>query len=83
MNMNEKTQDEKINYAFRNLHKNLVDEICGFFRAYGIEADEVVLSIDGLKGSIKYGAWCPCTDSSLIAYKDDINKVHNVYLESI
>jgi len=70
MNMNEKTQDEKINYAFRNLHKNLVDEISGFFRAYGIEdADIVSLSIDSLKYSIKYGEWHPGTDSSLTVYK--------------
>lgn len=83
MNMNEKCQDEKINYAFRNLHKNLVDEICGFFRVYGIEADDVVLSIDGLKESIKYGEWCPCTDSSLIAYKEEDHNLCNIYLESI
>lgn len=80
MNMNEKIQDEKINYAFRNLHKNLVDEICGFFRAYGIEANTVMLSIDGLKESIKYGEWHPCTDSSLTVWKKE-NKTP--YLESI
>lgn len=81
MNMNEKTQDEKINYAFRNLHKNLVDEISGFFRAYGIEdADIVSLSIDGLKDSIKYGEWHPGTDSSLTVWKKESK---TPYLESI
>lgn len=58
-------QDEKINNAFRNLHKNIVDEIIGFCNAYGISIDEFHISADCLEGSIKAGSWQPCTDSSL------------------
>jgi len=58
-------QDEKINNAFRNLHKNIVDEIIGFCNAYGISIDEFHMSADGLQDSIKTRSWQPCTDSSL------------------
>lgn len=58
-------QDEKINNAFRNLHKNIVDEIIGFCNAYGISIDEFHMSADCLEDSIKAGSWQACTDSSL------------------
>ena len=58
-------QDEKINIAFRNLHKNLINEIIGFCNAYGITIDEIHLNADCLEDSIKAGSWQACTDSSL------------------
>lgn len=69
-------QDDKINTAFRNLHKNLIDEIIGFCRAYNISIDEVHLSADGLENSIKHGSWQPCTDSGLtfMKYSEDYKK---------
>ena len=41
-------QDEKINMAFRNLHKRIVDEIIGFCNAWNITIDEFHISADGL-----------------------------------
>ena len=69
-------QDEKINIAFRNLHKNLVNEIIGFCKAWGISIDEIHLNADCLEDSIKAGSWQPCTDSCFILEKfsDDYKK---------
>lgn len=58
-------QDDSINIAFRNLHKNIVNEIIGFCNAYGISIDEFHMSADCLEDSIKAGSWQACTDSSL------------------
>ena len=58
-------QDEQINIAFKHLHENLVNEIIGFCRAYGITIDEFHMNADCLEDSIKVGSWQPCTDSSL------------------
>jgi len=42
-------KDEKINIAFNHFHENLVNEVIGFCRAYGItDIDEVVFNIDHL-----------------------------------
>ena len=62
-------QDDKINIAFRNLHKQLVDEIIGFCKAYNIVIDEFHLYADCFRDSIKIGSWQPCTDSSLVFEK--------------
>ena len=58
-------QDEKITMAFRHLHENLVNEIIGFCRAYGISIDEFHMNADCLEYSIKAGSWQACTDSYL------------------
>ncbi|MBR6907804.1 hypothetical protein IKN40_04890 [bacterium] len=81
-------QDELINIAFRHLHENLVNEIIGFCRAYGITIDEFYLNADCLKDSIKAGSWQPCTDSCLkfdkfpkekVAFANEIDKAWDTY----
>jgi len=80
-------QDEKLNIAFRNFHKNIIDDVLGFCRAYGITIDEFHLSMDNMGESIKAGKWVPASDSSLTFYKfDDKEKskrVQEPYLFSI
>ena len=68
-------QDEKINTAFRNLHKRIVDEIIGFCNAWNISIDEFHIKADGLAESIPHGSWQSCTDSSFVfkKYSDEYN----------
>lgn len=69
-------QDEKVNTAFRNLHKRIVDEIIGFCNAWNISIDEFHIKADGLAESIPHGSWQSCTDSSFVfkKYSDDYKK---------
>ena len=64
-------QDDEVNKKFRELHYKLVNEIISFCKENNIEAEEVILRADGLKGSIPYEEWQPCTDSCLEMYKED------------
>ena len=64
-------QDDEINKAFGTLHRNIVDEIIRFCQTYDIVIDEVSLRADGIRSSIPYGEWQPCTDSSLVFSNDN------------
>ena len=59
----QKCQNEEIDENFRKLHSKLVNEIIKFCKENNIEIDEFTLSADGVRESIKYGEWCPSTDS--------------------
>ena len=58
-------QDDNINKAFREFHEKIVNEIILFCKGWNITIDEVFLHADGLKDSIKFEYWQPCTDSIL------------------
>lgn len=47
-------QDDTLNLKFRELHYKLVNEIISFCKENNIEAEEVILKADRLKGSIPY-----------------------------
>jgi hypothetical protein len=57
-------QNDRINYKFRQLHKHIINDIITFCNAYHISIDEIHINADGLAGSIEYGSWQACTDSS-------------------
>ena len=59
----QKCQNEEIYEKFRKLHNKLVNEIVTFCKENNIEIDEFSLSADGVRESIKFGKWCPPTDS--------------------
>lgn len=62
--------NEKLNKAFHEFHKKLVNEIINFCRENNTEFDEIHLDADGLIWSIKHGEWTAATDSALVAYKE-------------
>lgn len=63
-------QDEDINYAFVNLHHEIVDKIVKFCKDHNLEIDEAEITVDGISGSIQYGSWQACTDSTMRLFKD-------------
>lgn len=68
---------EKVKKEWAELHVELVNKVVRFCKEHGIEdVDEFWLSADMLSESIKYGEWCPMTDSpfELIKYKDKERK---------
>ena len=71
-------QDDKLNGAFRRLHTKLVTDIILFCKAWNISIDEFHLNADGVSGSIQYGGWESCTDSSFsfTKYSDDYIKAY-------
>ena len=58
-------QEPELNFAFRNLHKNIINQIINFCQNWHIYIDEINLNADGLQDSIKAGSWQACTDSLL------------------
>ena len=63
-------QDEDINCAFAKLHREIVDKIVKFCKDHNLEIDEAEITVDGITGSIKYGSWQACTDSTMTMFKD-------------
>lgn len=63
-------QDEDLNYAFINLHHEIVDKIVKFCKDHNLEIDEAEISVDGIAGSIEYGSWQAFTDSTMTMFKD-------------
>ena len=61
----QKCQDEKITSDFRKLHEELVNRVVDFCREHDIVIDEFHMGADCMSESIKFGYWCPVTDSSL------------------
>ena len=62
-------QDDATTIAFRKLHESIVNQVIDFCKTYGVEIDEFFLSADGLRSSIEYDEWVPCTDSSFSMYR--------------
>lgn len=63
-------QDEDLNYAFINLHHEIVDKIVKFCKDHNLEIDEAEITVNGISGSIQYGSWQACTDSAITMFKD-------------
>ena len=63
-------QDDELNKAFRELHRELVSRVIGFCKEYGITIDDFTLSADSLEKSIECGSWQACTDSFFRFNKD-------------
>ena len=61
----ETNRDPKLHEAFCELHKKIVDEVIQFCKEHDLKIDEFNVGADGILGSIPYGEWCPCTDSSM------------------
>ena len=72
-------QDDTLNQKFREFHYKLVNEIISFCKENDIVIDEFHLDADGVKGSIPFGEWKPCTDSyfSLEKFTEDFKDVIN------
>ena len=70
-------QDEEITKKFRDLHTEIVNKIISFCKENNIDIDEIHLNADGVSGSIEYGEWQACTDSSfsIIKFTDEYNDV--------
>lgn len=70
----ETNRDPELHKAFSELHKKLVDEVIKFCKEHNLKnVNEFTVSADGLMGSIEYGQWGCCTDSSMsmIQMKED------------
>ena len=59
----QKCQNEEIDEKFKKLHNKIVNQIITFCKENNIQIDEFSLSADGVRESIKFGKWCPPTDS--------------------
>lgn len=71
----ETNRDTELHKAFSKLHEEIVDKVIQFCQEHNLtDVDEFKIHADGVQGSIKYGKWCPCTDSSMsmiVLKKDD------------
>lgn len=78
----ETNRNPELHDAFGKLHDNIVNMVIRFCKEHNLtDVDEFYVSADGLRGSIPYGEWCPCTDSSMSIIKmtenmDLISKKH-------
>lgn len=61
----------KLYEEFSELHNSLVNQIIQFMKEHNVQAEEVHLSADNLNESVKYGEWCPSTDSCLELFNRD------------
>lgn len=62
----EKNRSPKLHKDFADLHEKIVNLIIQFCKENNLtKIDEVYLHADGLSGSIPYGIWECCTDSSM------------------
>lgn len=62
----ESNRDPELHKAFGELHTNIVNMVIQFCKEHNLtNVDEFHVSADGIMGSIKFGEWCPCTDSSM------------------
>lgn len=75
-------QDEDINYAFVNLHHEIVDKIVKFCKDYNVEIDEVEFGVDNVSGSVPYGQWQCVTDSWMNMYNKtrSVKDIENGYV---
>ncbi len=62
----ESNRDPELHKAFGELHKNIVNMVIQFCKEHNLtNVDEFHISADGIMGSIEFGEWCSCTDSSM------------------
>lgn len=62
----ESNRDPELHKAFGELHTTIVNMIIQFCKEHNLKnIDEFRVSADGIMGSIEFGEWCPCTDSSM------------------
>lgn len=82
-------QEPELNFAFRSLHQNIINQIINFCQNWHIYIDEIHLNADCLEGSIKAGSWQACTDSCLRfdkftqEYKDCVSMKDEASIEKI
>lgn len=85
----QKCQEPELNFAFRSLHQNIINQIINFCQNWHISIDEIHLNADGLEESIKAGTWQACTDSCLRfdkftqEYKDCVSMKDEASIEKI
>lgn len=78
----ETNRDPELHNAFSKLHEDIVNMVIRFCKEHNItDVDEFHVGADGLRESIPYGEWCPCTDSSMSVVKmienpDSASKKH-------
>ncbi len=66
----ETNRDPELHDAFSDLHEQIVNLVVKFCKDHNLtDVDEFHIGADGIKGSIPYGIWCPCTDSSMSIIK--------------
>ena len=62
----ETNRDTELHEAFSMLHEEIVDKVIQFCKEHNLtDVDEFSVHADGIQGSIEFGRWCPCTDSSM------------------
>ena len=61
-------QDPETTKKFRDLHKELVDRVIEWCNENSVDIDEFHLHADGIRESIHYSSWQPCTDSGFEMY---------------
>lgn len=64
-------QDPDTTKKFRDLHKELVDRVIVWCNENNVNIDEFHLHADGIRESIPYASWQPCTDSGLEMYRNE------------
>lgn len=66
----ETNRDPELHDAFSDLHEQIVNLVINFCKEHNLtDVDEFHVGANGIKGSIPYGVWCPCTDSSMSIIK--------------
>lgn len=66
----ETNRDPELHDAFSDLHEQIVNLVINFCKEHNLtDIDEFHVGADGIKGSIPYGVWCSCTDSSMSIIK--------------
>ena len=64
----ETNRDPELHTAFGELHHRIVNEVIQFCKEHNISIDEFYIMANGVDGSIPFGEWCSCTDSSMTMY---------------
>lgn len=66
----ETNRDPELHDAFSDLHEQIVNLVINFCKEHNLtDVDEFHVGANGIKDSIPYGVWCPCTDSSMSIIK--------------
>ncbi len=66
----ETNRDPELHKAFSQLHEDIVNLVIKFCKDHNLtDVDEFYVGADGIKGSIPYSIWCPCTDSDMSIIK--------------
>jgi hypothetical protein len=62
-------QDPETTKKFKELHTELVNRVIEWCNENNVQIDEFHLHADGIRESIPYASWQPCTDSGLEMYR--------------